>query len=341
MVATDLAAAATIAIVPVCWAAERLSMPLLYAVAMLLGTLTVLHQAAAIAIVPELIEREHLPAANSRIAAAYAVADTAGVYGGTLVVGLAGAARALWLDSLSYLVSAWCATQIRPTAEARPTDGQPARLIAAIREGMRYVARNPIQRSLVLMVAAHAYSDGVVTTYYAYILLTELHAGSSGLGVVMGVTGAGGLAGALAAPRLAVRFGPGRVLLVGLLGYAVCGVPLLVAQQGVMWLAVLATAGAVKTAGAVAAGSTQRSLRQQLCPPHLQARVQQISAWAVAGGRPLAALTAGGIATIFGVWAALLVGTVLYLVPVALVWVSEVLHLTAMPGSPAKPPVQR
>lgn len=335
MVGTDLAAAAVVGSVPLCWAVGELSMPVLYAVALLLGALTVLHQAAAIAMVPELVERDQLPAAHSRIAAAYAVADAAGTYGGTLLVDLAGAARALWLDSLSYLISAWCAARIRTTRPPQRTGHAPARMIPAIREGLSYVLRDPIQRPLVLALTAHAYADGLVITYFAYILLTDLNAGSTGLGVVMGVTGAGGLVGALTGPRLAARFGPGPLLLAGFLGYAICGVPLLLAEPGPVWLTVLATAGFLRTAGAVAAGSTQRSLRQLLCPSHLQSRAQQTSVWLVTGIRPLAALTAGAIAVALGVEEALLAGVLLYLVPVALLWASPVRHLTAMPTVPA------
>lgn len=339
MVGTDLAAAGVVAAVPVCWAAGALTMPVLYTVALLLGALAVLHQAAAVAIVPELVPLGQSHEANARIAAAYSVADTAGTYGGVLVVGLAGAVRALWLDSLSYVVSAWCASRIRSTTTPhRPPGDRSQRVFAAIREGVGYVMRDPTQRTLVLALAGCAYADAVVTTYFAYTLLTDLHSGSTGLGLVMGATGAGGLVGALAATRLVRRYGPGRVLLAGFLGYAVCGVPLLLARPGPVWLAVIALAGAVRTAAAAAAGTTQRSIRQQLCPSGLQSRAQQTSVWLVSGARPFAALTAGGIAAASGVRAALVVGTVLHLAPVALLWASPIRRLTAMPAPPAPVP---
>ncbi|MFK0142681.1 MFS transporter [Streptomyces murinus] len=335
MVATDVTAAAVVAAVPVCWATGSLSMPVLYAVALLLGALTVFHQAASIAIVPDLVRPQDLPAAHSRIGAACAVADTAGTYGGTLVVALAGAARTLWLDALSYLVSACCALRMTPGPARRPQGGRHEGVVADIREGVGYVMRDAIQRPLVLALTAYAYADGIVTTYTAYALLTRLHAGSTGLGVVMGVTGAGGLAGALLSRRLTARCGPGRTIVAGFAAYAMCGVPLLVARPGVGWLSVLAVAGALKTAVGVAAGSTHRALRQQLCPPHLQSRAQQTAVWLASGVRPLSALTAGGIAALCGVRAALLAGTALYLVPVALVQASRVGRLTTMPSTPA------
>ncbi|WP_326594063.1 hypothetical protein [Streptomyces sp. NBC_01294] len=109
------------------------------------------------------------------------------------------------------------------------------------------------------------------------------------------------------------------------------GVPLLLARPGAGWLAVLALAGACQLAAAAVAGTTQRSLRQQICPPELQSRAQQTSTWLVSGSKPFAALTGGGLATAYGVHAALLAGTLLLLVPVAVLWRSPVRRMAAMP----------
>lgn len=105
--------------------------------------------------------------------------------------------------------------------------------------------------------------------------------------LVMDVTVAGGLAGAIVATRLVERFGPARVLLTGFLAYAVCGVPFLVARPGPVWLGVIATADALRAAAAVTAGTTQWSL-QQLCPSELQSRAQQTSVSLGTGLRPAA-----------------------------------------------------
>ncbi|MFJ4741185.1 MFS transporter [Streptomyces sp. NPDC088775] len=338
MVATDLLAAAVVAVIPACWAVGTLSMPVLYVVGLLLGALTVLHQAAAIAIVPELVEPALLHQANSRVMAAFAVAGSAGTYGGTAAVSLLGAARCLLLDSASYLLSAWWASRIPPDV-VRPSNGPRPRLLGAIREGVTHVTRDRIQRPLVLTMTVHAYADGVVTTYFAYYLLTELGFSSTGLGLVLGSMGTGSLVGALAASGLVSRAGPGAVLLAGFAAYPLCGLPLVLAPSGsVLWLIVLAAASGLQAAAATAAASTQRSLRQHTCPPDMQSRVQQTSVWLVAGARLLAALSAGAIAHAAGVRAALVVGMATLVVPVVLLGLSPVRLLTVMPGAATAPP---
>ncbi|WP_073775465.1 hypothetical protein [Streptomyces sp. MJM1172] len=75
----------------------------------------------------------------------------------------------------------------------------------------------------------------------------------------------------------------------------------------------------------------EKSVRQQICPPQLQARAQQTSTWLVSGSKPFAALVAGALATAYGVRAALAAGTLLLVVPVLVLWRSPVSRLTAMP----------
>ncbi|MFE9846587.1 MFS transporter [Streptomyces goshikiensis] len=338
MVGTDLAAAGAVAVIPAAAAVGVLTMPVLYGVALVLGSVTVVHQAAAIAIVPQLVEPERLHGANARVGAAFGAAETAGTYLGSVVVAVLGAARAFWLDVLSYLVSAWCAARIpEPGAPVRHTAarGRGRRMAGEIGEGLAYTARTPLVRDLVLALTLTGVGVGVSGALFAYYLLTSLEAGPTGLGIVMGLSGAGALAGALVAPRIVARFGPGRTLLAGFATCPAAGVPLLVAGPGPVWLAVLAAAGALQLAAGAVAGTTQRSIRQQLCPPQLQARAQQTSTWLVSGSKPFAALAAGALATAYGARAALAAGTLLLVVPVLVLWRSPVSRLTAMPAPSA------
>lgn len=341
LVVTDLAGAAAVAVIPAAALLDALTMPLLYGICLVLGAVSVLHQAAAIAIVPQLVEPALLHRANARVGAAFGAADTAGAYLGTAVVALTGAARAFWLDGLSYLVSAWCAGRLREPGRPVAGRGRRRRFTAEIREGLAYTARTPLVRELVFALTVVGLGVGVTGALFSSYLLTTLAVGPTGLGIVMGVSGAGALAGALLAPRIVVRFGPGRTLLAGFVVCPVAGVPLLLARPGVGWLGLIAVAGAVQLAAAGVAGTTQRALRQQICPPHLQSRAQQTSTWLVSGSKPFAALAGGAVATAYGVRAALLMGTLLLAVPIAVLWRSPVSRLTALPvaGAPAEDPV--
>ncbi|WP_405816454.1 MULTISPECIES: MFS transporter [unclassified Streptomyces] len=261
LVGTDLVGAAVITVVPVAALAGVLSMPVLYGVALVLGAVSVLHQAAAIAIVPQLVEPALLHRANAKVGAAFGAADTAGKYLGTLVVAVVGAAKAFWLDALSYLVSAWCAARIPEPSWPMSAEGRPRRRFAGeIWEGLAYTARTPLVRDLVLALTLTGLGVGVTGALFAYYLLTTLEAGPTGLGVVMGVSGVGALTSALVALRIVARFGPGPTLHAGFATCPVAGVPLLISGPGPVWLAVLAAAGGIQLAAAAVVGTTQRSV---------------------------------------------------------------------------------
>lgn len=330
LIATDLVAAALVAAVPAAAAFNLLTMPVLYAASLALGSVNVLHQAAASVVLVKLADPDLLQRATARQEAVLGASSTIGLYLGSGILAVTTAARALAVDSLSYLVSAWCTSRI-PALPAPPASTRRTTLIAEIREGLRYVLRDPLLRPLALCLGATGAGAGVITAFSAWYLLTVIRVGPTGLGVIMGASGAGYLAGALASPQLTARFGPGRVLIVSIAVYPLLEVPLLIARPGGLWPAGLAVAGALQLAAAACATATIRMVRQRRCPPELQSRTQQTATWMVAGSRPLAALGASVLAPAAGVWATLLAGTLILASSALALSLSPVRRLTRLP----------
>ncbi|MEU3499392.1 MFS transporter [Streptomyces hundungensis] len=329
MITGDLAAAVILSSVPIAAVLGTLTIGHLYGVVVLLGTAKVIHDAAAISYLPALVEPQLLQQANSRIGAVFAVADSAGSNLGAALVGLVGTARSVIADVVSYLVSAWCILRIR-TPESRRTPSR-RRVAADIWVGLTYVASHPTIRSLILALSACSFALGILNTYWAYYLLTDLRFSPTALGVVMGAGGIGSLAGALLAPRIARRTGPGPMIVAGFAVVAAAQIPLLLARPGRGWQTVLAAALVIQLFATAAAGTTQRSIRQIICTPHLQGRMQQTSTWVTAGARPGAALLAGALAAGLGVRTTLAFGTILLTVPVLVLWFSPIRALNQMP----------
>ncbi|MFM9452284.1 MFS transporter [Streptomyces europaeiscabiei] len=165
----------------------------------------------------------------------------------------------------------------------------------------------------------------------------ELDRGSpTAFGLIMGVGGAGSLAGALLAPRIASRIGIGPTIIIGFAVSPLAQIPLLLAGAGLRWQIALAGTLAVQLFWATASGTSQRSLRQILCEPHFQGRIQAASTTVTAGARPLAAAAAGALVSFLGVRGTLTVGAVLQIVPVILLLASPVRALRDMPVPPAR-----
>ncbi|MER5741630.1 MFS transporter, partial [Streptomyces sp. NPDC002262] len=162
-------------------------------------------------------------------------------------------------------------------------------------------------------------------------------------GVIMGVGGMGSLAGALLTSRITDRFGVGPVIIIGFAVSPLAQVPLLLAGPGRGWQIVLAATLAAQLFWATAAGVSQRTLRQILCDPAFQGRMQAVSTTVTAGSRPLAAASAGALALVLDVPAVLAVGALLQIVPVLLLLASPVRALRTMPVLPvpaAVPPAR-
>ena len=330
LISTDLVSAALVSVIPLAAGLDKLSMSLLYAIALALGTLSTLHTAAAMAAVPLLATSEQLHRVNSRFTSVLTIAGTTGTALGTLLIGTIGAARALTADALSYVASAWCATQVRALPAPDRTGAERKPVLHEIRAGLTYSASHPVLRPLFLALAITGVGDGLTVTLLPYHLLTAVDVGTAGLGVIMGTGSLGGLTGALAAPRLVHRYGTGRVLVYAWPVYGITPVFPLIAQPGPAWLAVLAVSGFLQWAAATCVGTTQRSVQQQVSTLQLRCRVQQTSLWLTRGLLPLTALVAGTLATILSIPAVMAVGVLILLLPAWILWRSPVWRLPAM-----------
>ncbi|MGW2652104.1 MFS transporter [Streptomyces sp. NPDC001478] len=340
LIGADLAAAAALVTIPAAAGSGLLTVWQLCAVAVVLGAAKVIHDAAAISLLPALVTPDQLHDANSKIGAASSAADSAGTNAGAALVGAVGPARSVLADALSFLASAVLVWRMRvpeaPTAPCTRTS-----LARDIADGVRYVARQPTIRTLITAMSTLSFGLAVMNTYWAYYLLERLGASPTAFGVIMGVGGAGGLVGALFAPRIAGRIGIGPTIIVGFALCPLAQVPLLCAGPGLRWQIVLAGTLAGQLFWSTASGTSQRSLRQAVCDPAFQARAQSASTTLTAGARPLAAATAGGLVLLLDVRAALAVGALLQVVAVIVLLVSPIRTLRTIPARAAVPPARR
>ncbi|MFE7448173.1 MFS transporter [Streptomyces griseus] len=168
-------------------------------------------------------------------------------------------------------------------------------------------------------------------------MLRSLEMSATVFGVVLGLSALGAAAGALTAPALASRFGPGPMMLAALAVTPLTQLPLLLASPGLGWQITIGAAIFLQLACAGAAGSTQRSIRQIVTKAAMQARMQSVSTWLTAGARPVAALLAGALGTCIGVQPALTAGALLLLIPLIVLARSPIRSLRQMPDPPDAP----
>ncbi|WP_329486690.1 MFS transporter [Kitasatospora sp. NBC_01246] len=333
LIGADLAAAGALVTVPAAALGGVLTIGQLYVVLLVTGAAKVVHDAAAISLLPAVVTPKQLQGANSRLGAASSVADSAGSNAGAALVGAVGPATSVLADAASFLVSAVLVWRIHtPRPSGRSAEEGRRSLMRDIAEGVRYVIGQPTIRTVIAALSALSFGLAIMNTYWAFHLLTTLGVSPAGLGVIMGVGGVGSLAGALLAPRVAARIGIGPTIVAGFAVSPLAQLPLLLAGPGLGWQVTLAAALTVQLFWATASGTSQRSLRQTLCDPRFQGRMQAASTTVTAGSRPLAAACAGALALVLGVPTVLAVGALLQVVPVVLLLASPVRTLRDMPA---------
>ncbi|WEH31967.1 hypothetical protein PZB75_00350 [Streptomyces sp. AM 4-1-1] len=123
-------------------------------------------------------------------------------------------------------------------------------------------------------------------------------------------------------------------MIITLLGLPLTQIPLLLAGPGRLWQVSLGAALNVQLFCTPACGTTQRTVRQMICAPHFQGRMQQASTTLTAGSRPFAALVAGGLAALAGVWPVLVLGAILLLAPAAVMCLSPSGRCAPFPAAP-------
>jgi len=206
MIAADLVRAAALAAVPLAYAFDVLSIPLLATVAFTMGAAGTVFDIGAFAYVPTLVDEDDLPQANQAMQGSTTAAQVTGPGLAGLLVQLLGPAVALTADAVSYLGSALgIASAKRP--EPAPVK---AAAKAGLFSGLGVVLRNPFLR----LMTAHAalYNAGAQILMVNLVVLAVSDRGLSPgwYGVALSGTGAGAFLGTMLALRLAARLGYGR-----------------------------------------------------------------------------------------------------------------------------------
>ncbi|MGM1065354.1 MFS transporter [Saccharothrix sp. Mg75] len=289
--------ALVLATVPVAGWLGGLTFAHLVLAALLAGVLTVFVDVAGQAYLPVLVDREGLTAGNARLVSSQQVARlTGGPVSGPLAQ-LLGAANAVSAVSASYLVAALLLRGVRTAEE--PVPRRPRALRAEMGEGLRFVLGHPLLRPIALCTTSFNLANAVWVAVSVLFLLRDLDLSPTAASVLLGAGGAGGALVGLVAGRLR-RFGTARLV----------WLPMLVTQPfwalvplaGPDWrLALLAVGTVVTSAGAVVHNVAQVSLRQALCPPGLQGRVNATVRFLAWGATPLGALAGGALAGWIGV----------------------------------------
>src|SRR5467141_185019 len=249
--------------------AQRTTPAAIYALAFVAGAATAFDNPARQALVPRLVDREHLPNALSLYATVWQVATIAGPALGGALLAWSGPTAIYLLDVLSFgaVIAALLAMKHRHVGLGKSQISAKAAL-----DGLRFIRRTPLIWSTMLLDFAATFFAGsmLLLPIFADQLL---HVGPRGLGFLYAAQPAGA---ALTGAAIAV-FG----------------------ISPWFWLSflMLALSGAADTVSMV----IRQTIRQTLTPDELRGRMSSVNMIFFMGGPQLGEVEAGVVARLVGV----------------------------------------
>ncbi|MEU8958025.1 MFS transporter [Streptomyces sp. NPDC048518] len=300
MVGADLARALFLVTVPVAWWTGLLTMWWLYAVALAHGVLTVFFDVAYVSYLPHLVGRDNLVEGNAKLSSVRSMTSIGGPTVAGPLVGMVGAPATLLVSSAGMALSGLLVTTIRRREQKPEPNGRP-HLVREIREGLRFVAKHPALRAIMLGDAIFNLFLVMYQTMLLVFLERELGLDSLGIGLILSGMGGGALLGALVATRVSAWVGKGPVI--WLASMVTCPLTVLMpsARTGCNWSVYVAAAGlAALSLGGIVRVVAQSSIQQALTPDRLLGRMSATTRFVSSGGIPLGGLLGGAAGTVFG-----------------------------------------
>lgn len=300
LVTCQLLRGALLALVPVVWSLDLLSIPFLVGVVFLFGVCNVLHDVAYFTFLPEIVPDDRLVPANGRIESVRQAIGVAGPAAAGQVVAVLTAPVSLAVTSVLLATSSSFLARTRRTSTAAPArDGVDEPLRAAVVAGMQLVLGDPRLRALAGSSAIVNFCAAAAFPVTTVLLVQDLELSAATIGVIYSITGLGGFVGASTSRRLLERVGHGRALwLVPLLGSPFLLLMPFATRSWVLWAAAAGTA--VAAAATVTFNVGNVSACQLLAPRALLGRVNATVRFLTWSAMPLGSLLGGAVASALG-----------------------------------------
>jgi MFS family permease len=194
---------------------------LLYGVAFLQASIGTFFNPARTALMPKVVPADSLLGANSLSEMSRIVAGVAGTAAAGLIAGLVGSlSPVFWLDSATFLVSAYAVARIATSAAPEGTD-EPAAVSTELREGLGLVRRSRLLLGVlaggaVVMLGLGAVNVLLVPFVVDDLALSESWFGALELAQVSSMVAAGAVLAVIAG-----RVKPTRLIPIGMVGIGV------------------------------------------------------------------------------------------------------------------------
>jgi len=287
-------------------AAGVVTVPMIIAIALLLGCANAVDMPVRQSFVVEMVGREDVANAVALNSAMFNAARIVGPAVAGITIAVVGIAPAFLLNGLSFVAVIGALLAMRDVELRRVEHGPTPRSAGAVLdnlvEGLRYVRRTPLVLLPVLVVGGVSAAGMNFSVIFPAFVRDDLGGGAAAYGLLMAAFGVGSLVAAL---HLAAR---GRARPWAIVGGALLLGIAEIAMAPVRILGVAAALGFAAGYGAITMAANGNSTIQVSVPDALRGRVMSVYTTVFVGSTPVGGLAAGALASTIGVSATIAVG---------------------------------
>ncbi len=279
-----------------------------------LGVANAFDAPARLAFVLEMVDREHLTNAIALNSAMFNMATSVGPAVGGITYALIGPGWCFTINGITFIAVIVALLMMKLKPLAVPT--RRSSTLVDLKEGLSYVAREPVVRALICLVGVTSLFGLSFITLIPAWAVTILGGDATTNGLLQTARGVGALSGALLIASLGQFRFKGKLLAFGSFGFSIT----LLIFAFVRWLPLsLLTLVGVGTS-LILFLNLANGLVQTLVPDSLRGRVMSIYSLIFFGFLPLGGLWAGTVAEHFGAPITVVIGSLISLGFAVLVW---------------------
>jgi MFS family permease len=263
----------------------------------LLATAEVFADNTTTTLAPMLVRRDDLAVANSRVQAGLITFDRLAGPSIGAVLFVAGSVWPFVTEAVLVALGVLLVSRIELPAHGRGGGHEhPRNVWHGIVEGVRWTARHPAVRTLVLTILIFNITFGAAWSVLVLYATERLGLGAIGFGLLTTVLAAGGLLGIGVYGWISRRVSLGNIMRVGLVIETLTHLGLALTRSPWVASAIFFVFGAHEFIW----GTTSLTIRQRAVPANLQGRVNSVNTIGTYGGIVAGAALGGVLATHYG-----------------------------------------
>jgi len=300
MILSNIFQGAITAAISLLYLIDSLSFPFLIFLVLLLYAGAQFFRAALTAIIPRMVSKENLGAANSLFTLSTFANQLAGYSVGGIIIAALGDIVPISYDSLTFFFAAAMMALVlksygNPKADDKvaPTESSARRDFSKdFREGLAFVRKNRFFLELMVFgLIVNFFGAGIATVIAPYVKLS-LHGGASDYGFTLAAFALGTIAGAVGIGKVNFRAYVGKLLLGGVIGVgllvALAGIVTTMPEAVILFFGIGALSGVINTPIQV--------LVQTQVPGQLLGRAVTVMGSLLGAAQPIAAIAFGWLA---------------------------------------------